>query len=142
MPIIRTFKEIDPKICVPVIKSIAKSLQHFAETCEYNDACTLLQKLLSLQHRSISTDESAFLCVVNELVSTYFMKNNFKQASNVLNIVMEKGINLEDFEQGEIAEFHYNRGKVSAIMCKIFEATRIYHKHVSQHESHKHMNQH
>ena len=122
MPIIRSFKEIDPSLSAPIVKCIAQSLRYFAHFGEYNDSATLLQQLLSLQHKSRTSDDSAFLCISNELVSVYFMRNNFKQAMYVLRLVEEKRVNFDEFESDQLAEFYFNKGKCAAVMCQLQEA--------------------
>ena len=122
MPIIRSFKEIDPSLSAPVVKCIAQSLRYFAHSGEYNDSATLLQQLLSLQHKSRTSDDSAFLCISNELVSVYFMRNNFKQAMYVLRLVEEKRVNFNLFESDQLAEYYFNKGKCAAVMCQLGDA--------------------
>ena len=119
MSIIRNFKELDPAVSAPVVKCIAQSLRYFAHAGEYSDSAALLQQLLSLQHKSRTSDDSTFLCISNELISVYFMRNNFKQVMIIINLVEEKrGINFDKFESEQLAEFYFNKGKCSAVMLK------------------------
>ena len=122
MALIRSFRDFNTRVMTPIMKSVANTLSFFAESGEYNDAGNLLQKILSLYHRRDIVGESPVLCIANKLVCVYSMKNNFKQASNVIKIVEDGGISLDDFEPGEITEFHFNRGKIHSVNCNIYEA--------------------
>ena len=110
-PLVRSFKDISPALVVPCLKSIARSLRFFAANADYNESVTQMQKLLRLALSQHTTNESALLTVVNELMAVYFLKNNVKQGQNLLkSIEKEKTLNAINFPIGELVCFHFNKG--------------------------------
>jgi hypothetical protein len=123
-PLIRSFKDLATTLSVPCIKSIARSLRFFAANADYNESVNQMQKLLrlALSARNAATDESSLLSVVNELMSVYSLKNNFKQMENLLkNVEAGTGgrIAFSQYSQSEVACFHFNRGRICAISSQI-----------------------
>ena len=119
-PLVRSFKDISPALVVPCLKSIARSLRFFAANADYNESVTQMQKLLRLALSQHTTNESALLTVVNELMAVYFLKNNVKQGQNLLkSIEKEKTLNAINFPIGELVCFHFNKGRIYAIHSEI-----------------------
>jgi hypothetical protein len=122
-PVIHNFKDLATTLSVPCIRSIASSLRIFASSADYNESVNQMQKLLrlALNARNQATKESSLLAVVNQLMAVYYLKNNFKQAENLLKSV-DGHISFKQFPTGEVVGFHFNTGRIAAIRGQVAQA--------------------
>jgi hypothetical protein len=119
--VIRQFDTLDQDLSVPCIRPIARSLRHFASAADYTESVTQLQKLLPHER-----SDNSLLSVANALFATYFLRNNFKQASNLLKTVdvdLNRGrLSFRSFTPSEIITFRFNEGRTYAVKGEIAKA--------------------
>lgn len=126
-PIIRNFKELPSNLSIPCMRTIAQSLRYYATHADYAESANQMQKILRpIIDAKITTDESPLLYVVNELISIYYLRNNFKQAENLLkhlfDLESKNKVNFKQFKNSEKVCFYYNCGRISAIFGHLKDA--------------------
>jgi hypothetical protein len=119
--IIRQFDELRPALSIPCIRPIAHTLHYFATHADYTESVNQLQKLLpkAVKAGKHGREGSPLLAVVNALMAVYFLRNNFKQAANVL-----KTITADDtsFLSLEVTTFRFNEGRTHAVKGEFAKA--------------------
>ena len=123
--IIRSFNTLNQNLSFPILNSIGKSLKYYALNFDYNESVTQLQKLLPLAINTHSSIDSCLLNIVNDLLSLYFLRNNFKNVEYVFKGIETKigsKINLNNYFPYQISSYHYNLGKLYSIKCNFLLA--------------------
>jgi hypothetical protein len=115
-PIIRDFSSLEPSLCVPCIRCLARSFRHFASRHPdmYPESVSQMQKLIRLAARA-GRQEGALLSVVNALMAVYFLRNNFKRAEQLLASVGPQARAGQNSRMGELVAWRFNQGKTLAI---------------------------
>jgi hypothetical protein len=119
-PIIRDFSSLEPSLCVPCIRCLARSFRHFAaQHAEmYAESVSQMQKLIRLAARA-GHQEGALLSVVNALMAVYFLRNNFKRAEQLLASVGPQARVGQNSRVGEVVAWRFNQGKTLAVKGEI-----------------------
>jgi hypothetical protein len=124
--VIRQFASLAPTVFIPCIRPISRSLRYFASIADYNECVNQLQKLLkAVKAVQEPRDDSSLLAVANALMATYFLRNNFKQAENLLKTVatdVNGRLTWKSFKPHEIATFRFNEGRTYAVKGEIAKA--------------------
>jgi hypothetical protein len=114
--IIRQFDDLSPGLSIPCLHPISQSLRYFASHGDYTESVNQLQKLLpkAMKASRRERDGSPVFSVVNALMAVYFLRNNFKQAANLLKTVATENPPASLFPS-EVATFRFNEGRTDAV---------------------------
>lgn len=123
---IRDFADIPSELSIPCLIQVSKSFRYYATSVDYNESVNHMQKLLKLglSIKAFVVQRSPLLAIVNDLMASYFMRNLFTQAENLLRSVDNNARHLDFslFSRSEVTTYQFNKGKILAIKMELKEA--------------------